>query len=167
MKLKCQIPNGGRPPIFPNSTWTSNFFESERKRPQPPISTMIIQLLVVALHLPSATGFVNALFQKAPNAQHKAPSRTPDRVEIELPDFDELFNRIQQVSPLSQVAIESANDVACYTGGFGAIGKTIILNTVVGTFFIGAHIFDFFRGKSKLKMEKCRLKQKAIRCSQR
>mmetsp|Transcript_39336 Transcript_39336/g.95197 ORF Transcript_39336/g.95197 Transcript_39336/m.95197 type:complete len:322 (+) Transcript_39336:74-1039(+) len=82
---------------------------------------MIFQLLLIAFHLPSTAGFGNALFQKAPSAQQKAPTRTPDRVEIELPDFDELFNRVQQVSPLARVAIESANDVAGYTAGFDAI----------------------------------------------
>lgn len=86
----------------------------------------MFQLLMVALQLSFASGFSNALFQKAPSAQQKAPSRTPDRVEIELPDFDELFNRVQQVSPLAQVAIESANDVAGYTGGFNDIGMLVL-----------------------------------------
>jgi hypothetical protein len=52
-----------------------------------------------------ATAFNNALFQQAPTAQQTFPSKT-DGVEIEHPDFDELFGRAQQVSPLSRVAIE-------------------------------------------------------------
>ena len=128
----------------PYFAMTSNFFETREKRPQPPISIMIFQLLVVAFHLPSTAAFGNALFQKAPSAQQKAPSRTPDRVEIELPDFDELFNRVQQVSPLAKVAIESANDVAGYTAGFGEIGKTACLKTTVEPFLFCAHIFGFF-----------------------
>lgn len=87
---------------------------------------MIFQLLLIAFNLSSTAGFGNALFQKAPSAQQKTPTRTKDRVEIELPDFDELFNRVQQVSPLAKVAIESANDAAGYTAGFSAIGKTAL-----------------------------------------
>lgn len=87
---------------------------------------IMIQFVIVALHLSSCSGFSNALFQKAPSAQKKAPTKTPDRVEIELPNFDELFYRVQQVSPLAQVAIESANDVAGYTGGFNDIGKIAV-----------------------------------------
>lgn len=34
-----------------------------------------------------------------------APSKSSG-VEIELPDFDELFGRIQSVSPLAKIAIE-------------------------------------------------------------
>lgn len=90
-------------------------------------STMIFQLLLVASHFPLTFGFGNVLFQEAPAVQQIFPSRTPDRVEIELPDFTELFSRIQQVSPLARVAIQSANDVTGYTGGFNAIGKLMLL----------------------------------------
>lgn len=47
----------------------------------------------------------SALFQQAPAAQQTFPSKT-NGVEIELPDFDELFRRIQDVSPLARVAVE-------------------------------------------------------------
>jgi hypothetical protein len=53
------------------------------------------------------------MWQEAPSIQktRTAPSKT-EGVEIELPNFDELFNRIQQVSPLARLAIEGG------TGGF-------------------------------------------------
>jgi hypothetical protein len=74
-----------------------------------------------------ATAFNNALFQQAPTAQQTFPSKT-DGVEIELPDFDELFGRAQQVSPLSRVAIESyGNGLDCVTGakkGFEAVDES-------------------------------------------
>ena len=46
----------------------------------------------------------NALFQKIPTAQQTFP--TIQEQEIELPNFDKLFGRIQQVSPLAPVAVE-------------------------------------------------------------
>lgn len=55
--------------------------------------------------------FTATMWQEAPAVQRTAPSKT-EGVEIELPSFDELFNRIQQVSPLSRLAIEGG------TGGF-------------------------------------------------
>lgn len=53
----------------------------------------------------SAAGFNSALFQQVPTAQQTFPSKT-DGVEIELPDFDEMFGRAQQVSPLARIAVE-------------------------------------------------------------
>ena len=55
------------------------------------------------------------MFQTIPSQQIKAPS-LQEGVEIELPDFDELFKRIQLASPLAKIAIEQAakpeNDAA-------------------------------------------------------
>lgn len=51
------------------------------------------------------------MWQEAPALQRTAPSKT-EGVEIDLPNFDELFNRIQQVSPLARLAIQGG------TGGF-------------------------------------------------
>ena len=53
----------------------------------------------------SGAAFTGALFQQLPTAQQTFLSKT-EGVEIELPNFDELFGRIQQVSPLARVAIE-------------------------------------------------------------
>jgi hypothetical protein len=68
---------------------------------------MIFRLYTVAvLSLAApAQAFSSTLFPQAPTAQQTAPSKT-EGVEIELPDFDDLFGRIQQVSPLARVAIE-------------------------------------------------------------
>jgi hypothetical protein len=51
------------------------------------------------------SGFTNAIFQESVTAQRTAPSKI-EGVEIELPNFDELFERVQQVSPLARVAME-------------------------------------------------------------
>jgi hypothetical protein len=68
-----------------------------------------------------ASAFTSALFQQTPTEQQTFPSKT-DGVEIELPDFDELFGRIQQVSPLARVAIEGGEING--KRGFDAIDKT-------------------------------------------
>jgi hypothetical protein len=58
--------------------------------------------------------FVNAfdgvLFQKIPTLQKTTPSKF-DGVDIELPDFDELFGRIQKVSPLARFVIQSQRGI--------------------------------------------------------
>ena len=63
---------------------------------------MMLRLAVLLL---SATvpvdGFSSALFQEAPALKKTAPS-VHEGVDVELPDFDELFDRIQQVSPLAR-----------------------------------------------------------------
>ena len=55
----------------------------------------------------SVNAFTNTIFQESVTAQRTAPSKI-EGVEIELPDFDELFGRIQQVSPLARVAMQRA-----------------------------------------------------------
>lgn len=65
-------------------------------------------------------GFAAPIFQEVATQQKKAPSKR-EGVEIELPDFDELFNRIQAVSPLAKVAIEQPSGVL---RGFEAINDT-------------------------------------------
>lgn len=72
------------------------------------------------------SGSTSTLFQQAPAAQQTFPSKT-NGVEIELPDFDELFKRVQEVSPLARVAIErnrgslGADDDGEDQRGFAAI----------------------------------------------
>ncbi len=61
--------------------------------------------------------FTATMWQEAPAMQRTAPSKT-EGVEIELPNFDELFNRIQQVSPLARLAMEGG------TGGFAKADYT-------------------------------------------
>jgi hypothetical protein len=80
----------------------------------------IFTVVFISLAAP-AQAFSSTLFQQAPTAQQTFPSKT-DGVEIELPDFDELFGRIQQVSPLARVAIEGGEING--KRGFAAVDKT-------------------------------------------
>ena len=62
--------------------------------------------------------------------QRTAPSKT-EGVDIELPDFDEFFDRIQTVSPLARLAINGGG--AGEGGGFAAVddsGKSAILTVM-------------------------------------
>lgn len=63
----------------------------------------VVVLLLAAVEDSSA--FNSPIFQTIPEQQIKAPF-TQEGVEIELPDFDELFHRIQLASPLAKVAID-------------------------------------------------------------
>lgn len=53
--------------------------------------------------------------------QRTAPSKTVG-VEIELPDFDEMFRRIQAVSPLARLAVQGGGSGE--GGGFGKVDDT-------------------------------------------
>jgi hypothetical protein len=77
-------------------------------------------VVILSLAAP-AQAFSSTLFPQAPTAQQTFPSKT-DGVEIELPDFDDLFGRIQQVSPLARVAIEGGEING--KRGFAAIDNT-------------------------------------------
>lgn len=77
-------------------------------------TTTIVCLVAVAISPSSncqskrvhfVSGFTTPIFQKS--VAKKAPSKS-EGVEIELPDFDELFGRIQQVSPLAKLVIEKS-----------------------------------------------------------
>lgn len=84
---------------------------------------MMLSWLVLASTIAVGTGFSSPIFQEVATQQRFAPSKT-EGVEIELPDFDELFGRLKQVSPLARLAIEdggAASDGS--TRGFEAIGK--------------------------------------------
>jgi hypothetical protein len=65
-------------------------------------SSLILSFLAV-LVAPFAAAFNSPLFQQA---QQKTILAKQDGVPIELPDFDELFGRVQQVSPLFRLALE-------------------------------------------------------------
>jgi hypothetical protein len=82
---------------------------------------LIGSAVLLTLLARSAEAFGNALFQEACTAQQTFASKN-EGVEIELPDFDELFGRVQQVSPLSRVAIEG-NDLDG-AKGFAAIDQS-------------------------------------------
>lgn len=70
--------------------------------------TSILSLLLGA----QVSAFSVPMFKEQIAMQRTTPSKT-DGVEIELPDFDELFGRIQEVSPLANMAIDGER------GGFG------------------------------------------------
>lgn len=62
-------------------------------------SSVCLSLLLLCDLAPHAVGFAGTLFQKQPTLQQTVPSKS-DGVDIELPDFEELFSRMQSVSPL-------------------------------------------------------------------
>jgi hypothetical protein len=64
----------------------------------------ITTMLSVAILNSNVSGFSLPMFTEQTAMQRTTPSKT-DGVEIELPDFDELFSRIQEVSPLARLAI--------------------------------------------------------------
>ena len=57
------------------------------------------------------SAFSMPMFTEQRAMQRTTPSKT-DGVEIEIPDFDELFGRIREVSPLAAMAIDGQD------GGF-------------------------------------------------
>mmetsp|Transcript_7125 Transcript_7125/g.12595 ORF Transcript_7125/g.12595 Transcript_7125/m.12595 type:complete len:343 (-) Transcript_7125:240-1268(-) len=80
--------------------------------------TSLVGLLLISS---GATAFTSPIFQKAATLQRTAPSKT-EGVEIELPDFEEMFGRIQAVSPLAKLAIEGGG--AGEGGGFAKVVET-------------------------------------------
>lgn len=84
--------------------------------------------LLLSLLLITSTGvsafssaFTKPVFQETAALQKLAPSKT-EGIEIELPDFDEFFNRVQAVSPLARLAIHGGG--AGEGGGFAAVDDT-------------------------------------------
>ena len=66
-------------------------------------SSSSVLLLLVAT--PGFHAYSTSLFTPVVTNQKTAPSKR-NGVEIELPDFDALFDQIQQVSPLTKLAFE-------------------------------------------------------------
>jgi len=81
---------------------------------------VILFSYALLLSLPSARAFSTPLFQQAVSAQETFP--TNQEKEIELPNFDELFGRIKQVSPLARAVIEKIEPDG--VRGFDAIDKS-------------------------------------------
>jgi hypothetical protein len=88
-------------------------------------------VVILSLAAP-AQAFSSTLFPQAPTAQQTFPSKTGG-VEIELPDFDDLFSRIQQVSPLARVAIEGGEING--KRGFAAVDNTCELSIRIAVVF--------------------------------
>jgi hypothetical protein len=86
-------------------------------------SSLILSFLAV-LVAPFATAFNSPLFQQA--QQVTIPAKQ-DGVPIELPDFDELFGRVQQVSPLYRLALEGQE------GNHGARGDFDFIDRVTSS----------------------------------
>lgn len=86
-------------------------------------TTTILSLVTKVILLTSSNGtglhFVSAfqtpIFEKS--VSKTAPSKS-EGVEIQLPNFDELFGRIQKVSPLAKLVIEQ-----CGSGPGGGFAK--------------------------------------------
>lgn len=62
---------------------------------------LLLLLLPTTTTIVVVTGFSGVLFQDAVAQRRSTPSKTAG-VDIELPDFNELFDRIQHVSPLAR-----------------------------------------------------------------
>ena len=104
-------------------------------------TTSSFLLLVVSCGLlvfvPTTSAFGNgaALFQEHPTEQKLTFQSQDVGVDIELPDFDELFHRIKEISPLSRVAMEKGmrdddNDGA-QRRGFDAIDENCEYHSTV------------------------------------
>jgi len=62
------------------------------------------------------SAFQSPFFNMPASLAAKVPTKT-EGIEIEMPNFDELFGRIQKLSPLAQLAIESKE------GGFAVVNE--------------------------------------------
>eukprot|EP01082_Thalassiosira_pseudonana_P015704 g14111.t1 g14111 contig9:1179604-1180718(+) len=78
------------------------------------VRSCLLSLLLVS----TSSAFTSPIFQETVTLQRTAPSKT-NGVEIELPNFEELFGRIQDVSPLARLAISGTG--SGIGGGFGAV----------------------------------------------
>mmetsp|Transcript_29292 Transcript_29292/g.41472 ORF Transcript_29292/g.41472 Transcript_29292/m.41472 type:complete len:319 (+) Transcript_29292:60-1016(+) len=77
-------------------------------------------VLLLAYFVKQSDAFAAPIFQEIATQQKTAPSKEQG-VEIELPNFDELFGRLQAVSPLAKVAIQQPGGAL---RGFHAIDDT-------------------------------------------
>lgn len=79
-------------------------------------SILLVTFLTQAALRTSA--FSMPMFTEHAALKRTTPSKT-EGVEIELPNFDELFSRIKEVSPLAKMVIDTNNEynVDCFTGG--------------------------------------------------
>jgi len=75
---------------------------------------LVLGLLLISSR---AAAFTAPIFQETASLQRTAPSKT-EGVEIELPDFDEFFGRVQAVSPLAKLVIQGGG-----TGEGGGFAK--------------------------------------------
>ncbi len=83
-------------------------------------TTALFSLLLISSNNfnPGVSAFSSPIFQESVALQRTAPSKT-EGIDIELPDFDEFFDRIQAVSPLARLAINGGGSGE--GGGFAAV----------------------------------------------
>jgi hypothetical protein len=83
-------------------------------------TTSLLGLLLISSNNQNSavSAFSTPIFQESVALQRTAPSKT-EGVDIELPDFDEFFDRIQTVSPLARLAMNGGG--AGEGGGFAAV----------------------------------------------
>lgn len=67
------------------------------------------------------SAFSAALFPETTSAPQQTFPTKDQGEEIELPDFDELFGRIQQISPLARSTLDEDSEGP---KGFSEIGKS-------------------------------------------
>jgi hypothetical protein len=90
------------------------------------LSTTLLGLLLISssstrYQTTVVSAFSSPIFQETAALQRTAPSKT-EGVEIELPDFEEFFGRIQAVSPLARLVVEGGGSGV--GGGFAAVDDT-------------------------------------------
>eukprot|EP00956_Cyclotella_meneghiniana_P031444 scaffold82592_cov67-Cyclotella_meneghiniana.AAC.2 len=90
-------------------------------RPVGKCSRRLLQLLLITSSTSTSNAFTGPIFQEAAPLQRTTPSKTSG-VEIELPDFEKFFGRLQEVSPLAKLAFSGGG--AGVGGGFAAIEDT-------------------------------------------
>ena len=83
---------------------------------------MIMKSFLLVVVLAARAQAFSTLFQEAPTLQKTTPSKK-EGVDIELPNFDELFDRIQRVSPLARVVMAQDNMLPDQRG-FAAVDDT-------------------------------------------
>ena len=102
-------------------TQKTNSSNSMHFRPVGKCSRRLLQLLLITSSTSTSNAFTGPIFQEAAPLQRTTPSKTSG-VEIELPDFEKFFGRLQEVSPLAKLAFSGGG--AGVGGGFAAIEDT-------------------------------------------
>ena len=98
-------------------TSSSKIFSTPRSS-LPRYCSCLLSLLLISNNAATSAAFSSPIFQEATTLQRTTPSKT-NGVEIELPDFDEMFGRIQAVSPLARLAVTGGGTGK--GGGFAAV----------------------------------------------
>jgi hypothetical protein len=105
-----------------NNNNNNNIMYNKNSRPRSSsLAVWFLAFLLVLATPPSAVivqGFSPTLFQETAAKQVTAPSREQG-VEIELPDFEKLFARIRQASPLSKMALDQQQNLEHMDGKRG------------------------------------------------